>query len=129
MMPWNTVKRDVVISALENAIPRASWSNHHYAFAECYGVCVEMEFTPDKADTADAAAVSGLQAFWVNRNGNIADAWALYEQVVPASASVTWIEAFEGTRVVDLHEGSIADAPDAEKKSVKKASGKKSASA
>lgn len=126
MIPWHTVQLDVVIETMSRLLPRTDWSTHTHIFTVCYGTCIDIEFDLDKAPEDKAHEVKTLHYFWQARNGNVAETWNLFQQIVPANAAVEWDAAYSATRDASLSGGSIATAPPAEKKSASKPSKKNS---
>jgi hypothetical protein len=92
LMPYLTLRNDVVRKAFEKIVPVSEWDNIHQAFVVCEGSLVDREIN------GDAPELRGFEAYWTGRGQDTAANWNLFTTVIGGRAYAGIIEAFMDTR-------------------------------
>lgn len=93
MMPYLTLKNDIVQAAFEKVVPRDEWGYIHNTFLIVEGVMIDVEAAPNAGLEAQALAY-----YWRNRNGSIAANWDSFTQVAGGKAYGAIWDAWNATR-------------------------------
>jgi hypothetical protein len=94
MMPYRTLQVDIAVDELAKRHPNFdSWHNVQKCFALCVPLVVDIEFG-DPLSTEE----KGLQAYWLNRNGDYAANYDLFAQLLSSDLCNVFWEAYSATR-------------------------------
>lgn len=106
MMPYLTLRNDIVVSAFARIVPRDDWGNIHQVFIICEGALVDAEISGESAEAR------GFAAYWQERGSDIGANWDLFTMAVGGKAYGAVLEAYLDTRdtAFDAAEPMNADA-------------------
>lgn len=109
MMPYRTIKVDVVSDGLNKAKPRAEWGDFDHFFCYAEALTVDIEFGDNLT-----GELAGLKAYWQGRNGSAAVNNAAWWETISQPVMLAWMDAYHHTRdtTIDAEPEASGEATD-----------------